>query len=287
MDVKKLLVKKNIQFKSQGRDYVVKCLNPDHEDSNPSMKIDKISGLFNCLSCGFGGDIFKYFKINKDKFIDIKVNNLLELISSFKKKTLHIPTDAAYIKEDFRGISSKTLRSFGAFTSDSMRKMEGRIVFPIWDIHGDIVAFQGRYLYSNLEPRYDIEPAHTTLPLYPTRIKPIDNSMILVEGIFDMLNLWDKGLTNTVTTWGTAFGTVKTKPKKTNNLERLMQYKFLGVDIIYIMYDGDDAGRKAAKNLKEYIDEKFNVVIINLEDGKDPGKLTASEINKIKEEYYA
>ena len=64
MDVKEILEKRNIQYKTRGRDYQVRCLNPEHEDTHPSMNIDKISGVFNCLSCGYAGDLYKYFKIN-------------------------------------------------------------------------------------------------------------------------------------------------------------------------------------------------------------------------------
>ena len=35
----------------KGKDYVVSCLNPEHDDKNPSMRIDQITGIFNCFSC--------------------------------------------------------------------------------------------------------------------------------------------------------------------------------------------------------------------------------------------
>ena len=286
MDVKDLLQDKHITFKSRGRDYIVKCLNPDHEDRNPSMRIDKISGVFNCLSCGFAGDIFKYFNINKEKFIDIKVKEVMEQISKLRLRTLSLPLDAVSFKEDFRGIRNKTLKAFGAFTTESIIKMKGRLVFPIWDIHGNIIAFQGRYLYSDLEPRYDIIPEHALLPLYPTIIKPIKNSIILVEGILDMINLHDKGLTNAVCTWGTAFANVKKSQKRKANIDKLLQYKYQGVDTIYIMYDGDNAGRHAAENLNNFIGGIFHSDIVELPDNSDPGKLSEIEIKKFREEYY-
>jgi DNA primase len=286
MDVKEILVDKKVIFKSRGKDYVVRCFSPEHEDVNPSMKIDKISGLFHCVSCGFSGDLFKYYKINKEKFIDIKVKQLLEKIQKLQVLSLNLPLDAVHFKEDFRGISNKTLKEFGAFTSDSMSKMEGRLVFPIWNIHGNIIGFQGRYLYSDLEPKYEFYPYNISPPLYPAIVKPIKNSIILVEGILDMMNLHDKGLKNTVCTWGTAFGTVKKISKKQRNIDRLLQYKYQGVDTLYIMYDGDIPGQRAAEGLYNYTKDIFMVDIIKLPEDKDPGKLTETEINKIKEEYY-
>ena len=39
----------------------MRCLNPEHDDSNPSMRIDQIDGRFNCFACEFKGNIFTYF----------------------------------------------------------------------------------------------------------------------------------------------------------------------------------------------------------------------------------
>jgi DNA primase len=287
MDVKEILVSKNIPYSSKGRDYLIKCVNPEHDDSNPSLRIDKISGLMHCFSCGYANDIYKYFNIHKEKFIDIKVKQLMEKIN--KLKTIHnlsIPLDAVHFKDDWRYIKGKTLLEFGAFTTESIKKMDGRIVFPIWNILGDIVAFQGRYLYSDLEPRYDIYPENVPLPLYPAVVRPIKGSIILVEGILDMINLHDKGLHNAVCTFGTAFGSVKNNSKKKNNIERLLQYKYQGIDTIYIMYDADTAGKDAANNLYNYINKTFITDIIELEDGRDPGSLKQSEVNKLIGEYY-
>jgi len=286
MDVKELIITKNITYKSQGRDYVVRCLNPEHEDTHPSMRIDKITGLFNCYSCGFGGDLFELFGEKKNKFIDRKVNLLKEKIMNLiNQKSLTLPLDATLFKQDFRGINSKTFQTFGAFTSETMQDMQDRVIFPIYDICNRITAFHGRYIHSNLEPKYKTVPEHSSLPLYPSIIEPIKNSIVLVEGMFDMLNLYDKGLCNTVCTFGTNFGAVKSKHKQIKNLERLIQYKYQGVDTIYIMFDDDDSGNYAAKKLKSYINEKFMTHIIKLENGQDPGKLTQVEIDKIRRQW--
>ena len=71
MKVDELLQEKRIDFKVSGQDYVVKCLNPDHEDNNPSMRIDSITGIFNCFSCGFKGNLFTHFGAAAN-FLEIK-----------------------------------------------------------------------------------------------------------------------------------------------------------------------------------------------------------------------
>ena len=74
MTVEELLVEEKIQFKVSPADFVVKCLNPEHDDTNPSMRIDKITGVYNCFSCGFKGNIF-----------NILINQVTEWISYEKK----------------------------------------------------------------------------------------------------------------------------------------------------------------------------------------------------------
>ena len=61
MTVEELLIEEKIKFKQSPADFVVHCLNPEHDDTNPSMRIDKITGIYNCFSCGFKGNIFKLF----------------------------------------------------------------------------------------------------------------------------------------------------------------------------------------------------------------------------------
>jgi DNA primase len=287
MDVKELLDSKHIDYISRGRDYSVRCMNPEHEDSNPSMNIDKISGIFHCYSCGYAGDIYEYFSINKEKFINIKIQKVREKIATLlSNKHIPIPLDAVSISEDFRDISKSTLRKFGAFTTESIKGMDGRIVFPISTITGNIIGFQGRYMYSDLEPKYKFHPEHVTLPLYPSVVKPINNSIILVEGIFDMINLHDKGLHNAVCTFGTAFGSVHKKPKKARNIEKLLQFKYQGIEKIWVMYDGDKSGRDATANLLDYAKESFTIDSVDLTDGMDPGGMDKQQVNELKRMLY-
>ena len=67
MNVEDLLLSKNIQYIPKGKDFVVRCLNPEHEDRNPSMRIDQITGVFNCFSCEYKGNLFTHFGQKADK----------------------------------------------------------------------------------------------------------------------------------------------------------------------------------------------------------------------------
>lgn len=282
MSPEELLVKKKITYLSRGADLVVNCLNPQHEDKNPSMRIDRITGIFNCLSCGFSGNIMHHFghRANalmvKKQMLQGKIREKLA-----ENVGLEIPSNAVPYMGDWRGISPETYRKFEAFQHND-KDYIGRIVFPIRAISGKIVAFNGRHT-TNQDPKYLISPAGAKLPLFPSEPEIYNGRIILVEGIFDMLNLYDKGLRNVVC----SFGTTKLLGKnKTDAINKLSLYKLKGVVGIDIFFDGDEAGQKAAEAVKDLCEQQEfdtrNVVLKN----KDPGELTASQVLKLKETLY-
>ena len=61
MDVLELLNKQEVGYTPSGQDYLIKCLNPEHDDSNPSLRVDKVTGVMHCFSCGFKGNVFAHF----------------------------------------------------------------------------------------------------------------------------------------------------------------------------------------------------------------------------------
>jgi DNA primase len=278
MVVTEILDKHNIPFTVKGQDYVVSCLNPEHEDNNPSMHIDQQEGAFHCFSCGFKGNVFKFFNVDKN-WQDVRVSKLRNKIAGIKAAStgLKLPPGAVPYTRHFRDIDKRTLAKYGAFTQD--KDFNGRIVFPLPDITGKIRAFIGRYTDSNAHPKYMIKPSGAELPLFPSIVSPINGSIILVEGIFDALNLIDKGLNNAVAVLGA------------NNLQLdvLKALKLQGVHTIYTMFDEDDAGRKAGLTVQRLLEEDFIIsddTRLELPDGLDPGDLSATDIKHIKENLY-
>lgn len=283
MNPEELLTKKGIQYIPSGGDVKVRCLNPQHEDSDPSMRIDRITGVFHCLSCGFSGNIFNHFgqKIN---YLEMKRRNLKNKISEKLAENigLDMPDNAIPYEGDWRGISSETYKHFEAFQHNN-KEFIGRVVFPIRSVSGKIAGFNGRHMTMNHDPKYLIHPSGAKLPLFPSNPDIYMGRIILVEGIFDMLNLFDKGLRNAVC----CFGTVKLLGK--NNADarnKLNLYKLKGVIGIDIFFDGDDAGQRAAEGVKDLCEQlEFDVRNIRFND-KDPGELTALQVIKLKETLY-
>lgn len=277
MKVDELLQEKRIDYKVSGRDYVVKCLSPDHEDNNPSMRIDNITGVFNCFSCGFKGNLFTHFGAAAN-FLEIKRQKLKTSIEEKRSASVgfDFPKGFQPYKGNWRGIQPETYKHFDAFMHHDSQ-YNGRIVFPIRDITGKVVAFNGRHMTMTEIPKYLIYPPQAKLPLYPSNVKPIKGKVILVEGIFDMINLWDKGLTNAICCFGT-------KNVDTDKLSILKMQNIAGIDI---MFDGDEAGQNAAEDLK-VMGEKIGLVTrnINLGANIDPGGLADVKISSLRDRLY-
>ena len=273
-----LLLSKGLAPTPSGQDFLIKCLNPDHEDSHPSMRIDKVSGIGHCFSCGFGTNIFKYFGIITTP-TSVRVAKLKEKIQKLQAETsgLEMLPGAIPHTTKFRGISGNLFKELGVFTTSLVPEMEDRLIFPITDITGKIRVFLGRHLLSNANPRYVIFPKNASLPIFPAKLDERTNHIVLVEGMFDFLNMYDKGVRNTICVFGT--NTLKADIKY-----KLLPFKAQGVTHIFILFDGDEPGRKAGKELTPLLEELgFIVETIHLEDDVDPGELTEEDVRAIKE----
>lgn len=278
-EVENLLKEKGIYFTASGNDYLTKCFNPEHEDSNPSFRIDKIKGIGHCFSCGYKFNLFKFYGLITNT-VNIKVAGIKEKLKSLKinNEGLEMLDGYTPVTEKFRGISVKTLNKFEVFYTDKVPSMEDRIIIPLKDIRGMVRAFVGRHSLSNGNPRYMNYPKDTKLPLFPAMLEKRASSIVLVEGLFDMLNLYDKGLHNVVSSMGT--NTLNNDSAK----NRLLPFKAQGVTKIYICYDADDAGRKASQELKpRFEDLGFEVEILVLEEGTDPGNLSQEDVDNLRE----
>jgi len=203
MNVEELLISKKLPFKKQGNDFVISCINPQHEDSHPSMRIDCVMGVFHCLSCGFKGNIFYHYGESFSK-LDVYREKLKRKIQDIRMSSVGLPMPIGYMPYlgTWRNIKAETYIKFEAFRHHD-KDFISRLVFPIRDISGRIVAFIGRDEANILEQRYKVHPRHAKLPLYPANPKPLKGRVMLVEGIFDMINLHDKGLDNSTCIFGT------------------------------------------------------------------------------------
>ena len=141
MIAEELLRDKQIQYRLSGKDAVISCLNPEHDDTNPSMRVDRITGIFHCFSCGYKGNLFTYFGAPASP-LEVRMHRIKEKVNKVKSETvgIQLPKDRLKWKGGgIRNISEETLDIWDAFTWN-VPKFENRIIFPIRDIRGKTVA---------------------------------------------------------------------------------------------------------------------------------------------------
>lgn len=279
-DVKELLVSNSVEYTPSGRDYLIKCLNPEHIDVNPSLRIDKITGVGHCFSCGYRVNLFKYFGIVTD-YQNARVSQIKEKIQKVFSETygLSMPKGWVPFYKNYRNISADVFKTFEAFTVDNQEELENRVVFPLKDANNKIIAFIGRHFISDIKPRYRVYPGGVELPLFPSKLYPVNGTLVLVEGIFDALNLIDKGIPNVAA----MLGTQSLYSKKGINKEKTTLLKLQGITKLVLLLDGDPAGIKAAQELQPLLEkENFFVSVIDLPENMDPGDLSVEEVAQLK-----
>ncbi len=171
-----------------------------------------------------------------------------------------------------QGFSEKEILESGIFLSPSRDKFFGRIVFPIANYTGNIVAFTGRIIHE-WEPKYLNSPASRIfnkseilfwLHLAKSEITKKD-FVVIVEWQMDTIALHQAWYCNAVGISGTAL----TK-EHIEYLKRLTKH-------IYLCLDGDNAGINATfSSLENLLNEEVEVKIIRLESGKDPDEFIRS-----------
>ena len=148
-------------------------------------------------------------------------------------------------------------------------RFRGRLIFPIHDLRGRIVGFGGRLLGPG-EPKYlnspETEIFHKGKQLYNLHQAkgPIrkEESVILVEGYFDVLRLVLAGVEHVVAPLGTAL-----TPDQAGLLRRFTPAATL-------LYDSDQAGLRATfRSGDELLRQSLRVRVATLPPGEDPDTL--------------
>ncbi len=174
-----------------------------------------------------------------------------------------------------RGFNDTQIREAG-----NPDKFYKRIMFPIQDRLGNVVAFTGRTIEKNIEPKYLNTPEtiifHKSKTLYGLNFSRDsirkEKHLILVEGQMDVVLSHIAGVENVVATSGTAL--------TEDHLKILSRYN---VDISFC-FDGDDAGKIAAKKaIKMAYNIDISPYIIEIPNGyKDVGDIVEKDPNEWK-----
>lgn len=159
-------------------------------------------------------------------------------------------------------------RSSRGGTIDAFRN---RLMFPIIDLRGNVIAFGGRVL-DDSKPKY-LNTSDTVVYKKGQGIYALnfaknnnDGKLILCEGYMDVISMHQAGFTNAVAGLGTAF-----TPEQISLLSRYCKE-------LTLCFDSDEAGVKATNRaLKLLENSSMKLKVMHLDGGKDPDEIIKTQ----------
>ena len=200
---------------------------------------------------GLNKIIIEEFEIG---YVPWKNNNYETLLKKYTEED--IISTGLYYKND------KTGKYIDRFNS--------RIIFPVRNLSGDIIAFGGRIIKESKLAKYINSPetefykkGNMLFNLDKAKsVRSDSDEVIIVEGYMDVVSLYSSGIKNVISNSGTAL---------TENQIQLI-WKFFSDPVICL--DGDESGQKAASRIAErllpLINENNKLHFSILPNGEDP-----------------
>ena len=271
-----VLDRRGVEYKKTNNptEILISCTSGEHDDKSPSLSYSLEKNVFHCWSCGFSGGITKFLESigevtripveSKQPFKIQKLKNKIKAVIEVDE--VKLPKTRQMFIGEFKNIKASVLKEFQAFTTEELQ-LHNYLCVPVYQF-GKLKFIEGRYMGGVAsQPKYYRRPQKGRVGniLYPLDKVRNTNYIILVEGLFDMLNMWQLGYKNTLCIFGAQnFGRGK-----------LDLVHKIGVNRVDIMMDPDAPGQMAANKIQSLLDSK-NIYsrIIKLPVGHDPGDIT-------------
>jgi len=177
-----------------------------------------------------------------------------------------------------RGLTPKTIAEFGLGYCDK-GVMSGRIAIPIHNIKGELVGYAGRWPGTppKERPKYRLpdgfKKASEVYRLAQAMREPEEFPLIIVEGFFDVMKLWQLGIRKSVALMGSSMSATQ---------EQLIIRATNANSTIIVMFDEDDAGRTGrADVLQRMATKAFVRVVAFADEDYQPEQLTAEEADQL------
>lgn len=299
-----------------GRQHEFVGLCPLHHDTHPSFYVNASKHLFYCHGCGRGGDLIRFVELSEGlsfrhsiaflqrQLAPAAAGSLLAQTAAFYRLQMHRhPEAAAYLAErglrdpalieqlgigyapggNLRGHLTALGYGFEQLLQMGLINLHGRdafcrrVIFPCCH-QNQIINFYGRSIGAALP--------HRLLPrskggLFAWESMSRFDTVILVEGLFDLAVLWQAGFRNTTCAIGThltplQWSQISDSPRRS----------------IYIVFDQDEnrAGQHAARQLSDRLQSRQILArIVRLPMGHDPNSFflagaTASDFTRCLEQ---
>ncbi len=218
----------------------------------------------NVLKTNDGTVGYRYFKNRGLSDDTIRKFGLGFAPDSFNALTNHL-INLGYTKDEL--VYANLARRSQKNPNNIYDNFRNRVMFPIIDVKGNVIAFGGRVM-DDSKPKYlntsDTLVYKKSMGVFALNLakKSGKDSLILCEGYMDVIALHQAGFTNAVAGLGTAL--------TSEQAHLLSRY----ASEILISYDADEAGQKAAaRALTIFKNTTAKIKILRLSGGKDPDEI--------------
>lgn len=180
------------------------------------------------------------------------------------------PIDSAHWYLQQRAIDAATATHFGVGYYDGPGLMRHRVVIPIHDEHGQLLAYAGRSL-DGAHPKYKMPAGfHKSRVLFNLHRASVcgQDRAVIVEGFFDCLKVYQAGQPCVVALMGCSLSVQQ---------EKLLVEHFRH---IVLMLDADAAGRQASRVIADRLNNRLTIELVELATGRQPDQLSGEEIHR-------
>ena len=170
-----------------------------------------------------------------------------------------------------KGYTDQELKDSGLVTVSQKNgnlfdRFRGRLMFPIIDVRGNIIAFGGRIIKNDKEAAKYLNSPETLIfnkrkNLFGLNLakKTKQDYLILVEGNIDVVALHQYGFDNAVASLGTSL----------TEEQALLLSRY--TEQVVLIYDGDEAGQRATQRAIPILEKAgIGVKVLQIRDAKDP-----------------
>ncbi len=164
-------------------------------------------------------------------------------------------------------------------------RFKGRVMFPIHSMSGRVLGFGGRILDSSKKaakylnsPESDIYHKSKVLYgiYYAKKAIAKEDNCFLVEGYTDVIQMYQTGIENVVSSSGTAL-----TPEQIRLINRLTKN-------ITVLFDGDAAGQRAAiRGIDLILEQGMNVKVCSFPEGEDPDSFSRKHSQEEIRSYFS
>jgi DNA primase len=285
-----------VELRRSGKHQYRGCCPIHHGDGSGAFHVNLAREIFHCFSCGAGGTVLDFVAAmegcslleaaRRIQAIPCSANLQPDLwksapnemglvtkrrmVSSALNFTLKgIDSSHPYLAD--RGIAQETAIEFGVGFYSGPGLMHSRLVIPIHNADGQLIAYCGRSV-DQTQPRYRLPPTFTKSQILfnmHRACRGMEKSVVVVEGFFDCMKVHQASIRSVVG----LMGSVLHEPQRHSLLEHFRQ--------VTLLMDGDPAGRKASTIIAKTLRPHCDVREVLLPNGVQPDQLQAEDIGKL------